>query len=81
MQLVNDSPVANSEPIAIASLKPGDVVVPGIGIGGDFLDLRHNPLLPVHREPGKRLNEGFCGDDCIHQYIVTLGNIVVKREM
>ena len=74
MQLVNDSPVANSEPVAIASLKPGDVVVPGIGIGGDFLDLRHNPLLPVHRKPRKRLNKGFCGDDRIHSSIVTMSN-------
>jgi hypothetical protein len=37
--------------------------------------------LPVQRKPGQRFGEGFCGDDCIHQSIVTLGNIVVKREM
>jgi len=67
MQLVNDSPVANSQPIAIASLKPGDVVVPGIGIDGDSLDLRHNPLLPVHRKPEKRLS----GRGLRHQRIWT----------
>jgi len=74
MQLVNDAPVANSQPVAIASLKLADVVVPGIGVGGNFLDFPHNPLLPVHRKPGKRFREGFCGDDRVHLFIVTLSN-------
>ena len=81
MQLVNDSPVANSQPIAVTALKLRDVVMLAIGIGRHFLDLLHNPPLPVHRKPGQRPGEGFCGDDCIHQSIVTLGNIIVKREM
>ena len=74
MQLVNDSPIANSQPVAIASLELGDVVVLGIGIGGDFLDLPHNALLAIRRKPRQRLSEGFCGDDRIHNSIVTLSN-------
>jgi hypothetical protein len=52
----------------------------GIGIGGDFLDLGHNPLLPVHRKPGKRFSEGFCGNNRIHSSIVTLSNILRQAE-
>ncbi len=81
MQLINDTPVANSQPVALTTLKLRDIVVLAIGIGGHFLDLLHNPPLPVHWKPGQRFGKGFCGDDCIHESIVTLGNIIVKREM
>ena len=66
MQLVDDAPVADSQPVAIASLKLGDVDVSGIGIGGNCFDLPHDPRLPVHRKPGKRFGEGSCGDDRVH---------------
>src|ERR1700694_5230515 len=74
MQLVDDAPVANSQPVAIASLKLGHVVVTGVGIGCDSFDLPQNPLLPVHRKPGKVFGEGFCRDDLVHQSIVTISN-------
>ena len=74
MQLVDHPPIANSQPIAIASLKLGHVVVTGVGIGGDSFDLLQNPLLPVHWKPGKVFGEGFCGDDLVHQSIVTISN-------
>ena len=67
MQLVNDTPVANSQPVALASLQLGDVVVPGIRIGGNLLDLPHNPFLPVHRKLGKRFRERFRGENRVHQ--------------
>jgi hypothetical protein len=70
MQLINDAPAANSQSISIASLKLGDVVVLTIGIGCNFLNLPHNPLLPLQREPGKGLGEGFCGDDSIHNQLL-----------
>jgi len=47
MQLVNDAPVANSQPIAVASLKLGNIVVLGVRVCGDFFDFSQNPLLPV----------------------------------
>ena len=75
MQFVNNPPVANSQPVALASLKVGDVVVPDVGIGRNFPDLFRNPLLPAHRKPRKRFREGFCGYDRVHQSIVTAGNI------
>src|ERR1700675_3832850 len=72
MQLVEDAPVANSQPVAIPSLKLGHVVVTGVRIGGDSFDLLQNPLLPVHRKPGKSFGKGFCSDDLVHQSIVTI---------
>ncbi len=57
MQFVNGAPVANSQPVGVASLKPRNIVVLGIGVGGNFLDLLHNSLLPVHRKAGKRFRE------------------------
>src|SRR6266853_2017524 len=74
MQLVDDAPISNSQPVAIASLKLGHVVVTGVRIGGDSFDLLQNPLLPVHRKPGKGFGEGFCSDDLVHQSIVTISN-------
>jgi len=74
VQLVDDAPVTNSQPVAIASVKLGHVVVLGIGVGGHFLDLLHNPLLPVHRKPGHGFGEGLCGDDLVHSSIVTISN-------
>ncbi|MFZ0478481.1 MAG: hypothetical protein WAL71_04975, partial [Terriglobales bacterium] len=74
MQLVNDAPIANSKPIAIASLELGDIVVSAIRVNGNFFDLFHNPLLPVHGDPRKLLREGFCGNNLVHYPIVTLGN-------
>ena len=74
MQLVDDAPIANSQPVAISSLKLRNVVVPAIGVSGNFSDLLQNPLLPVHRKPGKVLGEGFCSDDLVHQSIVTISN-------
>src|ERR1700704_723546 len=74
MQLVDDAPIADSQTVAVASLKLGHVVVTGVGIGGDSFDLLQNPLLPVHRKPGKVLGEGFCSDDLVHQSIVTISN-------
>ena len=71
MQLVYDAPVANSQPVAVTALKLRDIVVLGIRIGGNFFDLLHHPLLPVHRKPGQRFSGGFCGDDRVHQSIVT----------
>jgi len=79
VQLVNDAPLANSQPVSFAPLQLGDVIVPGIGVGSNFFDLPHNPLLPVHRKPGKRLGEGFCRNDSIHRSIVTLSNSGVKH--
>jgi hypothetical protein len=81
MQLVNDTPFANSQPVALATLKLGDVVVRGIGVGGNLFDLTHNPPLPIRRKPGKRFSEGFCGHDGIHLPIVTVSNKHVKQEM
>src|SRR5450759_2185584 len=81
MQLVNHPPVANSQPIAVASLKLGDVVVLGVRVRRNFLDLFHNPLLPVHRKPGKGLGKGFCGDDLVHLLSVTLSNNDVKQKV
>ena len=81
MQLVNDPPVANSQPVTVASLKLRDVVVLGIRVGGNFLNLLHNPLLPVHRKPRERFGEGFCGDDLVHPSIVTLSNTDVKLKV
>lgn len=69
------APESTASANKLESLKPGDIVVPGIGIGGDFPDLGHHPRLPVHRKPGMRLNEGFCGDDHIHPSIVTVSNL------
>ena len=74
MQLVDDAPIANPQPVAISSLKLGRVVVTGVGIGGDSFDLLQNPLLPVHRKPEKASGKGFCGDDLAHQSIVTISN-------
>ena len=74
MQLVDDAPIANSQPVAIASLQLGHVVVTGVRIGGDGFDLPQNPLLPVHWKPGKGFGKGFCSDDLVHQSIVTVGN-------
>ncbi len=59
MQLVNDAPVANSQPVAVTALKLRDVVVLDIGSSGDFFDLSHNPLLPVQGKPRQRLAENF----------------------
>ena len=70
MYLVNDPPVPDPQPVPIASLKPGDVVVLAVGIGGNVLDLSHNPSLPVHRKPGKRFGEGFRGDDGVHNQLL-----------
>ena len=81
MQLINHAPVANSQSIAIASLKLGDVVVPGVRVRRDFLDLLHNPLLPIHRKSEKGFGEGFCGNDPVHSLIVTLGNNVSNRKL
>jgi hypothetical protein len=78
MQFVNDAPIANSQPVPVSPLKLRDVVVPAIGISGDFFDLPHDPLLPVQWKPGKRFREGFCGDDTVHPSIVTLSNNAVK---
>ena len=78
MQLANHAPVADSQPVTIPSLKPSDVVVPGVGIGGNLCNLLHNSLLPVHRKPGENPCEGFCGHDRIHNPIVTKGNIACQ---
>ncbi len=79
MKFINDAPVADSQSVTISSLKLGDVVVTGVGIGRNFLDLPHNPLLPCRRQPGKRLGECLRGYDRIHQSIVTVSNSIVKR--
>ena len=39
MQLINDAPVANPQPVAVAALKLRDVVVLGVGVGSHFFDL------------------------------------------
>ena len=81
MQLVNDPPVANSQPVALTSVKLGDVVMPRIRIGGHFFDLPHNSFLPVHRKPGERFGKRFRGYYGIHCSIVTLSNTLVKHIM
>src|ERR1022692_3578151 len=75
MQLVDDAPVANPQPIAIASLEFAHIVVTGVGVSGDCLDLLHHPLLPVHRKPGKSFGKRPCGDHLVHQSNVTISNI------
>jgi hypothetical protein len=51
MQLIDDPPVTNPQPVAIPSLKLLDIVVPSIWIGGDLFDLLDNPILPRRRKP------------------------------
>src|ERR1035441_3412318 len=75
MQLVDDAPVANPQPIAIASLEFAHIVVTGVGVSCDCLDLLHHPLLPVHRKPGKSFGKRPCGDHLVHQSNVTISNI------
>lgn len=79
MQFVKHSPVPDSKAIAIASMKLGDVIVPGVRIDGYFLDFPHNPLLPVDRKPGKRFRKCLRGEDFVHCRIVTLSNSFVKQ--
>jgi hypothetical protein len=81
VQFVNDPPIPNSQPVAIAPLKLVDVVVPGIRIGRNFLDLLHNPPLPIRGKPGQFFGKGFRGEHLVHQSIVTLGNNDVKQKI
>ena len=80
MQLVNGAPVAHPQPVAVTALQLRDVAVRGVRVSSNLFDLCHNPLLQIHREPGKRFSEGFCGDDLVHKDIVTLSNIVGQGE-
>jgi len=80
MQVINDAPVTHPQPVTVTALKLRDVVMRGIRVSGNLFDLRHNPLLQIHREPGKRFSEGLCGDDFVHGSIVTLSNIVGQEK-
>ena len=73
MQFVNDTPVANSQSIAVTPLQLGDVVVTGIGIDGNFLDFRQNSPLQVRRKTAKLFSEGLGRDDRIHIFNCYLG--------
>ena len=77
MQLIDDPPVTNPQPVAIPSLKLLDIVVPSIWIGGDLFDLLDNPILPRRRKPRQGLGERFRGHDGILP-IVTQSNTLVK---
>ena len=79
MQLVNHAPVAHPEPVCITALKLREVVVRRIVIRRNLPDLRHNPLLPVRRELGDGLVEGFCGDDRVHSLLLLPVTLSVKH--
>jgi len=59
MQLVNDAPVAHPQPVAVTALQLRDVAVRGVRVNSNLFDHRHNPLLQIHREPGKCLAKDF----------------------